>query len=303
MRRPLHIPEPVRLAIEAHVRERLSEVDKRYWSAAEDEDTYTGHLGALLGSSERKVLVNGQPWYWSIEYTKFRGRGKDATEKVIGADGIFEIRVRGIEVEGRKSLLFQSKMGTPVGSEARIQALALSNWREAAVFLSYQPEGIKAFSIDEIIGDGTASGTTFDDFFLGSYLACRAGDSDLLYDAKARTLQWRDEQGLRVAVRFPIPRRLRVQILSPSHRTRSSTIITPKEITEHRMDSTPEDRLGLGAQFSTSELKRAKRKAALLCHPDRMPNLADDLKAAMNRRMAEINVACEVLKGKVSRKH
>src|SRR5580698_4137420 len=105
MRRSLYIPEPVRAAIEAHVRERLSEADQGFWSAAEDEDTYTGHLGALLRATERKVLVDGQAWHWSIEYTKFRGRGKRATESAVGADGIFEIRVRGTEIEGRKSVL------------------------------------------------------------------------------------------------------------------------------------------------------------------------------------------------------
>lgn len=111
MRRQLNIPLLVKQAIEAHVRKRMAEVEERFHSAAEDEDTFTGHLGALLGTSERQVLVDGQPWYWSIEYTKFRGRGKGATESYIGADGIFEIRVHGIEVAGRKSVLFQSKMG------------------------------------------------------------------------------------------------------------------------------------------------------------------------------------------------
>jgi len=298
MRRRLFIPAPVRQAIESHVRERLSEVEERYWAAAEDEDAFTGHLGALLGTPERKVMVDGQHWNWSIEYTKFRGKGKNATESAVGADGIFEIRVRGVEVEGQKSVLFQSKMGYPSGGEAREQALVMSNWREASVFLSYEPDGVKVFSIDDVMSDGRRSGKTFTDFFLDGYLACEVGDSDLQYDAKARTLRWRDDQGMKVAVKFPIPRRLRVSINSPFKPGSPAKIITPEEITKHRLDSTAEDRLGLAEQFSPNDLKRAKRRIALLYHPDRMPDLMDELKAVMNRRMAEINVAYAKLKNK-----
>ncbi|HEY1499131.1 MAG TPA: J domain-containing protein [Acidobacteriaceae bacterium] len=273
----------------------MAEVEERYWSGAEDEDTFTGHLGALLGTSERKIMVSERPWRWSIEYTKFRGRGKDATERSVGADGIFEIRVHGIEFEGQKSLLFQSKMGDPHGSEPREQAIRLSNWREAAVFLSYTPAAIKVYSIDDVLGNGGATGTAFADFFLDEYLACNVGDSDLHYDAKARTLRWRDEQGNSVAARFPVPRRLRISIQSPDTPQTSATLIRPEQISEHRMDGSARDRLGVKPHVSADVIKKAKRKIALLYHPDRFPNLADELKAVINRRMAEFNVAYQEL--------
>jgi hypothetical protein len=135
VRRRLHIPAKVRNAIESHVRQRLAEAQIRYWSASEDEDTFTGHVGALLGCAERKTDVNGQAWRWRIEYSKFRGRGRDASETFLGAGGIFEVRVTGPEVDGRKSVLFQAKMENILGTHALEQALALSNWREAAVFV------------------------------------------------------------------------------------------------------------------------------------------------------------------------
>lgn len=301
MRRRLNIPEPVWNAIEAHLHERIAEVQARFLSAAEDEDTFTGHLGALLGASERKVMVDGRAWYWSVEYTKFRGRGKDATETHLGADGIFEIRVHGTEVEGRKSVLFQSKFGEPNDNEAREQALRMSNWREASVFLSYEPQQILVYPIDEVLRPANRRGVDFEDFFMRRFVGCTTGDSDLYYDAKARTLHWRDDQGIQVAVKFPIPRRLRVNILSPFQRPPSSTIIMPGEITEHRMDSTASDRLGLLSGFSTSDLTRAKRETALLYHPDRMPNLNDELKKISNRRMTEFNVAYAELKKRRSR--
>jgi hypothetical protein len=53
----------------------------------------------------------------------------------------------------------------------------------------------------------------------------------------------------------------------------------------------PEERLGLTEDFDSVDLKRAKNSAALLYHPDRAPNLVAELKAIMNRRMAEMNDA------------
>ena len=75
-------------------------------------------------------------------------------------------------LRAEKASSFNRKWAPP--SEAKqITGARSIELARGSVLLSYQPEGIKAFSIDEIIGDGTASGTTFDDFFLGSYLACR----------------------------------------------------------------------------------------------------------------------------------
>lgn len=273
------------------MRDRIAEVAGRYDSAAEDEDTFTGQLGGLLGAGERKVEVDGQPWYWSIDYTKFRGRGKDATETQIGADGIFQIRVRGVQVEGQKSVLFQSKMGKPTGKQPKEQALMMSNWREASVFLSYEREGIGVFSLDQVMAGDFAVGETFSDFFLNRYLQCYVGDSDLTYDARKRILHWRDERGDSVAVKFRIPQRLRVNIRSPLTASEPLGLIDSSQIHEHRMDSSPEERLGLTEDFDSADLKRAKKSIARLYHPDRARDLLAELKAIMNRRMAETNDA------------
>lgn len=298
MGKRLIIPELVREAIEKHVRERIAEAEQRSLSASEDEDTFTGHLGALLGAGERKVDVDGQQWYWSIDYTKFRGRGKDATEALIGADGIFEIRVRDTEIGGQKSVLFQSKMGKPQGMQAKTQAMFMSNWKEASVFLSYENEQVRVFALDDVLSGMPKRGETFADFFIDKYMACKVGDSDLFYDARARTLHWLDDKGDRVAVKFSIPQRLRVNIKS-SFRPHSTTkFITPKELLQHRMDSQPEQRLGLDGDFTSADLKRAKNAAALLYHPDRSPNATEELRAVMNQRMAEANIAFATIKRK-----
>jgi hypothetical protein len=202
------MPESVRQAIAAHIRARTAEAAETQWSAAEEEDTLTGHFLGLLSAKERKVLVDDRAWYWSIEYAKFRSKGKLATESEVGADGIFEIRVNGVEGAARKCILFQSKMGFPSGTDAKRQAILMSNWREASVFLAYESDNVKVFSIDDILANRVVAGVPFADFFVDRYLACQVGDSDMFYDAGARTLHWRDDKGMLIAVRFPIPRRI-----------------------------------------------------------------------------------------------
>jgi hypothetical protein len=95
VRRRLYIPPQVQRAIETHIARRLTEVQQRYWSASEDEDAFTGHLGALLGCSERRVRVDGRVWRWQIDYTKFRGKGGNATETSVGADESLRFASRG----------------------------------------------------------------------------------------------------------------------------------------------------------------------------------------------------------------
>jgi hypothetical protein len=300
MRRQLYIPSKVRIEIERHVSERLAEAQERYWAAAEDEDTFTGHLGALLGCPERKADVDGQVWRWRIEYTKFRGRGPNASESFLGADGIFEVRVMGPEVDGRKSVLFQAKMEAVLGADALEQALDLSNWREAAVFVVYQERAITVYPIDAVlrtqIAGSPVRGVSFSDFFLGTFLACRMGDSDLEYDAKSRLLLWRDDSRRRVGVQFAIPHRIRVSIKSPAASSKRFKRITPDAMGEHRLDSTAMERMGLEDDFTPKQLKQAMREAALAFHTDRLQQLPDPLKAILNTRMGEINAAFAELK-------
>jgi preprotein translocase subunit Sec63 len=101
-----------------------------------------------------------------------------------------------------------------------------------------------------------------------------------------------------VSVRFSIPHRLRVDITSPYQPSDAPSLIDADEIHQHRMDSEPEERLALPAAFTQSELRKAQKGAAMLYHPDREPNFTDELKAVMNRRMAEINDASRLLRKK-----
>lgn len=82
-----------------------------------------------------------------------------------------------------------------------------------------------------------------------------------------------------------------MNIRSPLTASQALGLIDSSQIHEHRMDSSPEERLGLTEDFDSAELKRAKKSVARLYHPDRAPDLVAELKAIMNRRMAEMNDA------------
>ena len=165
MRRRMYIPDAVRDAIRDHVAAALDRAASEFDIRGEDEDTLTGHMGALLQVARQRVEVPPPDelpgvWQWAIKYTKFRGRGPGATERSSGADGIFELT---LEIGGRterKSLLFQAKVGARGGRDLVEQALKLSTWREAAVVIAYAPTGFTAFTLDEVLASrgGTPRG-------------------------------------------------------------------------------------------------------------------------------------------------
>ena len=203
MRRRVYIPEPVRTAIRAHVRERVEQSRGEFFSAAEDEDTLTGHLGARLQIPPQRVLLLEDElpgeWRWSITYKKFRGRGPKATETFLGADGIVELTVdSGFRID-QKTLLFQSKIGETGGTDLVRQALKLSTWREAAAVFSYTPDRFAAFTLDDVLEHRgrlpAASGTSLGEFLADEFLECLVGDDELRYDAVRRELTWRASNG------------------------------------------------------------------------------------------------------------
>jgi hypothetical protein len=105
------LPASVIESIQKSYIQGVTQAVKGYRFAQEDEDTVTGALGQALFSDDQAVIVNGAVYVWRTTYQKFRGRGPNASEHIIGADGIFQIEVRGGQREMifRKGLLFQAK--------------------------------------------------------------------------------------------------------------------------------------------------------------------------------------------------
>lgn len=302
MPRRLYIPAQVIEDISEHIESGVQKGIAGYWSANEDEDTLTGHLGACLKTGVRTVNVTQDeipgPWKWSIDYTKFRGRGKNATESFLGADGIFELTLdRGFSKD-TKSLLFQAKTDWDDSPDIVKQALLLSTWREASITVNYTESAIDAYSIDSVIASKGKKSKAKEPVSLQIalkeyFIICKIGNTDLRYDAQQRRLFWRDNNGVIVAVQFSIPSRIRVKVNSPVRKNiqHVDKVISPDEIHKHRMEVEPEEVLMPMLTNAQVETKAMQRSLAMAYHPDRFNTFDQLLKDIANSRMQEVNTA------------
>lgn len=307
MRRQLYIPTQVKESIKKHFHDSILRATAGYLSANEDEDTLTGHLGALLSIGSQKVQVtdNEVPgiWTWSINYYKFRGRGKKATENIVGADGIFELIIDyGNNQSSKKSLLFQAKNNWASDSLLYSQCIKLSTWREAAFVLNYSPDEFQAFSIDDAIKSRGVKLQAKNKYslhaFMGeTFLDCKVGDTELDYDATKRTLVWRAYNDELVAASFSIGNRFTLKINPPKRKPSDYRNITKHlrhdEIYNYRMKADEEDILALNSNYTGKDIKKARRIMALSYHTDVNHGLDSELKRILTQRSQEINKAYE----------
>lgn len=218
------IPAAVVAEITDHLRAGCESAEHGWTAGNEEEDTLTGDLGRSLRRGWSETMVDSyEHWRWQLTYKKFRGRGAGATEKIIGADGIFQIEVED-RVTGRifnKGLLFQSKK---VGAKDRRQLLSQADKMEtlvprgSAVF-EYGPRGYHGTDAGEVIaanGHLTADGQRQPDR-LGNYLAmrfvpCKIGKRGLFYDAVRGTLVVPDETNGVVQFRAQLGHRFKIEV-------------------------------------------------------------------------------------------
>lgn len=185
------------------------------------------------------------------------------------------------------------------------QAILLSTWREASIFINYTEEDIEAFSIDSVLrSKGNRSeakdvipvANALTDYFL----QCKIGSTDLAYDANARQLRWRATSGVTVATQFSIPHRLRIKIKAPEykHKLEWDKLIPTSEIHGHRMAVEPDE---LIAPLLTSEIIQPKQQLRALnsaYHPDKFGLMDQLFKDLATQRMQEINSVFNEIKSK-----
>ena len=305
MPRRIYIPAQVIDNISVHIQSAVTKAVEGFWSANEDEDTLTGHLGASIKTGTHTVNVVQDeisgPWKWSLDYSKFRGRGANATESHLGADGIFELNVDwGYRTE-RKSLLFQSKTEWDDSPDLVEQSILLSTWREAAIAIDYRPEGFEAFSVDSVLSSrgkrsNAGRGIPLQDALSDYFLKCKIGNTDLRYDTRSRRLYWRDTNGLLVGVQFSVPHRMRLKVQAPVQGQFVDKEIDPAEIHQHRMEVAPEEVLMPVLSDVNKKPKEMKRSLAMTYHPDRYGMYDQLFRDLTNRRMQEVNAAADELK-------
>jgi hypothetical protein len=303
MRTLIHIPPEVSQSIERHVVRAVRRALRAHRSGQEDEDTLTGQLGACLRTTQpRRVVVEldkvRRTWTWSLEYRKFRGRGPKATEKLVGADGIFDFVMTRDGEQTRKAALFQAKTGSEDKQRLLAQCIRLSTWKEAAFVIQY---GEKAYSVWDMndafnlaMGFGEPKDVPLDVFITEWFIACLVGDSELHYDVDKRSLRWRDTNGERVEASFSVKHRLGLRVDAPldGHFWHGSRI-DAERIHEHRMEATDEELLGTGRYPTKAELKRAKREAAKRYHTDRFQHLTSAQQSILDLRLKETNAAAD----------
>ncbi|HBG17885.1 MAG TPA: hypothetical protein DDY32_00995 [Desulfobulbaceae bacterium] len=300
----LYIPNEVKDSIAKHFDKAITKAVDGFWSGNEDEDTLTGALGACLRCRTKTVTAfasnNELPgkWKWSIDYTKFRGRGTNATEKYLGADGIFELTLSHGFRHDRKSVLFQSKTDWTTDVDILKQSLLLSTWREAAFVLNYTEDAYETFSVDEVIkarGKKPEKGLPLQKTLSDHFLECKIGDTELEYDVRWRRLSWRTSAGIRVATQFSIPQRIRIRIQAPGQSPSASydKIIPTDQVHDHRMQASHREIFQNLLSEEDVQLKKLKRELSLTYHPDLFQNFEDIFKEIAKRRMQEINDAYE----------
>jgi hypothetical protein len=131
----------------------VSDAESTFWMSSGDEDALTGALGQAMAMPRNQIFSTPEGMYVvDIGYTKLRGRGKDAPERIYGSDGIFQIKI--FDESGRvirsKGLPFQSK----------------KNWKGKNKKLSSQVRDMERLTPGGILID----------FNSASYGACRAKD-------------------------------------------------------------------------------------------------------------------------------
>ena len=188
------IPEHVFEAIQEHLRDGTAHAEQGWEAGSDEEDTLTGDFGASLrtdGWIEEEQ--DGTSWQWRVAYKKFRGRGKDAIEKTIGADGIFQVEVRPNDAEVvYKGVLFQAKKYR--GSSRRQLRGQVSDMEEVApggsAVFEFGPQGYNAIPGREVLERPDRitirerrAGTRLADYLAGQFLPCKSGLRGLYYDA------------------------------------------------------------------------------------------------------------------------
>jgi hypothetical protein len=147
----LLLPVGLRTLIRDRYLAGVSDAQAKYPFSAGDEDSLTGALGNSISMPSQMIFGDGQRQYeYQIFYHKIRGRGPRAPEKLLGADGIFQIDVNDERGRRRKGLPFQAKKG----------------WRSADSNLLGQSR-----QMIETAGDGIVI-----DYRQDQYGACRAED-------------------------------------------------------------------------------------------------------------------------------
>lgn len=198
----------------------VADAIENYDQSCADEDALTGALGQAIAT--RIPLDIPTPLgivQVKIGYTKLRGRGNRAAEKLYGSDGLFQIEV--VDSSGRivrrKGLPFQSKKdwhGT--NSKLASQAATMIKETGSGIVIDYKHNGYFACDAATVVRCRGKRGVAQQSGKLSSlgralgtdFLECRIGTVGLSYDAIREQYDWDTEPAhlITMVVSGPFPK-------------------------------------------------------------------------------------------------
>ncbi len=218
------LPEGLLKKIQVYLQEGVRHAEKGWEAGSDEEDTLTGDLGANLRTKRVRRFGAGTEWKWTISYKKFRGRGKHALEKTIGADGIIQIEVYPDTDDNSvitKGVLFQAKKVTAragglLGDQIRkMNALAPGGW---AIF-EYGPDGYFASNRENVPKESRPQKREsanplmpLGSFLADEFLSCRAGLRGMHFNANRRLLSVPNVHDASRLVEIHLDHRLNIEI-------------------------------------------------------------------------------------------
>jgi hypothetical protein len=201
------LPEAVLLALRDHYYAGVKQAELGFKYGAADEEALTGALGQALVIPSPRILMttDGAVYGWTVSHQVIGGKGKDADESFLGADGIFELQAfdKSGEVIRRKGLLFQSKKRWRGRNQKLLgQAQKLIRYSPSAVVLNYTPSGYDVVSAGDVIrAEGNRknlppeSATSLAKVLGDEFVYCRRGDVGLVWSSDPHIL-YRDGEML-----------------------------------------------------------------------------------------------------------
>jgi hypothetical protein len=285
-----------------------------YECTQEEEDAITGDLWSALRTSEVQLVNvsdgdnNPGMWKWEISYSKVRSKSCNATETIIGADGILELKVGNVEVPQVKSALFQAK--NDLGKDKKLveQCIKLSTWREAAFIINYTANGYFALSVDDVIQSGGDSkkfkyAVRLADWLKKYFLECKVGHTELYYDKALRRLYWASMGAPKQTGYYRnswvyadfMPRYLASITITPPHWwTKDASEIPEENIQLNRLTYTAEDLYDMRGEYTLSKLNKRKKELLQIYHSDKNHRL-QEVQPLLDARVREIMTAYDEL--------
>lgn len=219
------VPIQVVKQIQNYLRSRCRTAQRGFSQMEMDEDSVTGALGERLRTTRsqgRVSSIDGETWRWKITSKKLRGRGPNAAEASVGADGLFQIEVQDVESGDvwRKGVLFQAKMEK--NQDKRMLEEEMRNMERLtpseSLVIEYSENGYRAIKSKYLLESDKSLRTADKEFSfsLGDMLAdqfvvCTLGVRGMYYDSQRQMILVPSHDDI-LAQRYPIDHRISIDI-------------------------------------------------------------------------------------------